>query len=410
MANYIQQLRRASFRGLLFELPAEGNKFGRSVITDEYPGRDTPSHEDMGNGVESFTVTARIGGDDFLRRSEDFKAALLQAGPGTLIHPYYGEIQVIVKNAQRGYTQDAIGVDVFTIEFEKYGDAVYPVAASDTLAGLALSKDNMLSALRGDFLGRFVTESLPDFVGADALKQARGWVSTLEGSMASGGLLTFLTGGMPSWTSIGLGVVDDAFALFDRVSALVKPIKLPVVGSKKTSTPQSATAVIRSLDGVAATTAPQVTGVATSTLPVRQQNAVALEGLFRGTAAAAMADCAQYADYESKEEALAVRALAYDSISSLRDLYGRTGWDDSWRAAGQVMAAIHRDINERIGRLPQTVRVKSAGVASSLAIAQRIYGDDPAVIFDRADDIVRRNRVRHPGFIPAERLEVLIDA
>lgn len=410
MAGYISQLRRASFRGISFEIPSAEAMFGRRVVTDELPGRDTPVHEDMGAATRRFVITAIIAGDYFLQQSKTFEDALNTPGAGELIHPYYGEMQVIVVGQPRAmHDGSAVGVIRYSIEFEKDEDIAYPAVSLDTLSGLSLSADNLLSALRGDFVGRFVTDSLPDFISADAIKQASRWVSTIETALSSGGLLSLLKGEMPSGSSIGLGIVDDVTSLFGRISDLVIPAKTPVVGSAAAKETKSAVTVTRALNDVVATTAPDVTGAATSTLSTRQKNETALECLFRGVAAATIADVAMYADYESKEEALAVRAATYESLSALRDLYGKEGWFDSWKATAQVMAAVQRDINDRVGRLPRTVRVRMATVRSSLVVAHRFYGDDLDGLFSRADDIVRRNRVRHPGFVPVRQLEVLID-
>lgn len=410
MAGYINQLRRPSFRGISFELPMAEARPGRRVVTDELPGRDSPVHEDMGAATRSFSVTAVIGGDSFLQKAATFEDALNTPGAGELIHPHYGELQVVVIGQPRiQHNGSAVGIVTFVIEFQKADDAAYPAVALDTLSGLSFSSANLLSALRGDFIGRFVTDSLPDFISTDAIKQASNWVSTIETALSSGGLLSALKGEMPSWSSIGLGVVNDVTSLFDRIKDMVTPDKTPVIGSASTSTKQSAVATVRALNEVVASTAPDVTGAATATLSTRQQNETALEGLFRGAAAATIAEVAMYADYESKEEALALRSETYESLSALRDLYGQAGWFDSWKATSQVMAAVQRDINDRVGRLPRTVRVRMATVRSSLAVAHRFYGDDLDGMFDRADDIVRRNRVRHPGFVPTRQLEVLID-
>lgn len=410
MAGYISQLRRPSFRGVSFDIPSDEAKFGRRVITDEFPGRDTPAHEDMGAAVTSFSVTAIVSGDGFIQKAKNLQAALSEKGAGALVHPYYGELQVIVVGQpRRQHSGSAVGVVTFVIEFEVFGAPIYPTTALDTLGGLSLSADNLLSALRGDFIGRFVTASLPDFISADAITQASMWVSRIETAMASGGFLSLLKGEMPSWSSIGLGIVDDVFSLYDRVTALVKPFKSPVVGSVTRRTPQSATVVMGALNEVASTSSPDVTGAAASMLATRQQNETALECLFRGAAAAAVARAAMYADYASKEDALRVRDETYESLTALRDLYGQYGWHDSWRATGQLLAAVHRDINERVGRLPMTVRVRMPSVRSSIAVAHRLYGDNLPALFDNAADIVRRNRIRHPGFVPTERLEVLID-
>ena len=56
------ELRRASFRGVPFEVTSSDFKVGRRTQTFEYPQRDTPFTEDLGRSKRTITLTAYVIG------------------------------------------------------------------------------------------------------------------------------------------------------------------------------------------------------------------------------------------------------------------------------------------------------------------------------------------------------------
>ena len=76
--------------------------------------------------------------------------------------------------------------------------------------------------------------------------------------------------------------------------------------------------------------------------------------------------------------------------------------DDLYNSLSDLSAAIVADLGTRPG-LPSLVALTLTVDLPALVIAQRLYGDAA-----RAEDIVARNQVAHPGFVPGGRtLEVL---
>ena len=71
-----------------------------------------------------------------------------------------------------------------------------------------------------------------------------------------------------------------------------------------------------------------------------------------------------------------------------------------------LRAALSADINEVAGRLPSVRILDIASPVPAILIAQHLAGDDPALIEEMTLDLVRRNRIRHPGRVVG-RIEVL---
>ena len=86
----------ASFRGVGFQVAESENKAGgRRIALHEYPGRDVPFAEDMGEITKTFSIEGYIVGDDYLDRGERLIDACNMPGPGELVHPYRGSQQVV---------------------------------------------------------------------------------------------------------------------------------------------------------------------------------------------------------------------------------------------------------------------------------------------------------------------------
>ena len=98
MTKTWENLRPASFRGVAFEVESHSESGGRRVELHEYPLRDTPYAEDLGKKagkwqIEAFLVNGKSG---YAERRDKLREALNASGPGTLIHPYLGELSVSV--------------------------------------------------------------------------------------------------------------------------------------------------------------------------------------------------------------------------------------------------------------------------------------------------------------------------
>lgn len=90
------ELHDASFRGVAFECTSVSAAQAKSVAIHQAPYSNTASVEDMGNDARRLSVNAMYTGDDYLTWRNALEAALLQTGPGELIHPTEGVKQVQV--------------------------------------------------------------------------------------------------------------------------------------------------------------------------------------------------------------------------------------------------------------------------------------------------------------------------
>ena len=110
-----------------FKVEEESAGTGRRVETHEYPNRDKPYTEDLGKVTFRPSITAYVVGDDCFDQRDRLIEALNKPGPGTLVHPTYGELKVCVDGEVRVSTSKSEGRIVrFDLKFVEAGELFTP--------------------------------------------------------------------------------------------------------------------------------------------------------------------------------------------------------------------------------------------------------------------------------------------
>lgn len=411
-------LRTAAWRGVTFEMLDSSHGAGRRWQKTLFPGRDDATHSDLGAEDGPITINALLIGDDYVRRARRLEAACKQPGPGTLLHPWLGELRVRLDGLARFKFEDA-KIRVCTVEmaFERYPDPDAPPSA-DTLTELLDRVDGLLDEGRIMLAGALAP--LGTALGllggvSSALGIVAGlWTGVLgrSGALAAAAALPLdaLTGGVALLAGPGLPI--QAAALLAAVPASVSDAADrapdPAIGPG----PQAA---------VPSPADPRVAAAAlAAAVPLLQapaglpEPAPALALLARLQAAAEAVRATSRIPWDSRDEAAAARDHQDLVLHGLAADLGAAAarqplvYAAAWRAARALRTAASRDLTARLGRLPPVRHLFTIQTMSAWAIANAVAGDVPAAIRPAMLDLVRRNRIRHPGCVPPGRLEVLL--
>ncbi|RJX35669.1 MAG: hypothetical protein C4525_03170 [Desulfarculus sp.] len=414
-----EKLQPASFRGAKFHVRRHGAQVGRRLVKHEFPLRDLPYNEDLGRKARSYSIEAFVIGKDYLAPRDALLAACEEAGPGTLVHPYLGSMQVTCEGCREEESLEDGGYARFSLTFEEAGERRYPAATQDFAqqAGQAAANTRSVS---GDVFAQVYRTVGPAWLAAAAagdikaaLQLARAVVSVLPSPFDQAKLGPFLdqldaaaaaaaasaAAGPSSAAELiagalaGLGGLGSSGQTGGAVWAALEVGKF---GAEPGS--EEASAFGGTLDPVAATTANRKT---------QADNRAAVKALVRELAAAEGVDAALAADYASYQEAAAVRDKLLARLDELMLAAGHDttpGADLRYEALRDLYVATHRAFVTLGADLAREVPYQVPnGVTPALALAYDLYGD-----LDRAEEIARRNRVRHPGALPpGETLQVL---
>lgn len=380
-----------SFRGVGFRTESHEHSGGRRAVVHEFPGRDEPMVEDQGRKARQFSIEVFVAGDAYFRDRDALVAVLNTAGPGTLVHPWLGAMQVSVLDWTLAESTDEGGIGRFSITFSEAG---LPISASQSADGPALSiaaADRAAANAPQAFAAEFGIEGWPAFVEQAAGEIVSGIATFTQFTAGIGGgagpaLRAFETG----LAALGVGgILRTPLTLGHAILGLVQSVSLLTGSSRRRISAFS------SMLSYAPAAAP---AAATPARAAQARNESALFHLYHVAAAAELVRTIAAVSFSSQDEAIAVRNQAIVQLDLLGQSAADAGRDSRVATLDMLRHAVIRDIALRSPGLARTYDSELKATEPALAVANRLYGHDLAPTM--ADDIVARNGVRHPGFVP----------
>lgn len=399
----------ASFRGVPFRVNDESGPVGRDVQIHEYPKKDEPYVEDMGRRTRTYRFTAYVVGANCFDERDALLKALDEPGPGELVHPWYGRKTVTATNeCSVSHRMDEGGVVRFELVFVDSGKLENPKPVTNTGQQLKAAAESVESSA----LDRFQTA-----LGAVDMARVK------ANSLASGvsGIFGAVQGYLSPFTSL-FGTVSGLLDTVMNAPANLSGMLLGALGEITrgfSSFGGSVADVRNSASAVPALAAipspPGTDAAALQTAVVNLFQDVAIANALRDAAEmpAAIPPPSQRVD----APALDVQAASpvavdetpiADDVIGARDAVSAAVWDVALQSDAQHFAVLTDARQAMESHLAQVAR---AGVrltaytpnatVPALVLAYSRYGDAR-----RADEIVARNRLTYPGFVPALPLQI----
>jgi prophage DNA circulation protein len=399
MTSLFENLRPASFRGVPFYVYGSDMETGRRVQVHEYPQRDTPYAQDMGRSTRHPKFDAFVVGEHYVDQANALLGALEAYGPGTLINPWFGSMQASVTGCSVAFSRE-LGYAKFSLSFVESGELTFPSAADSTASLSRTAADNLDVASTDFFSQAFEVAGMIsdvadqatraygtvlDFIAnpAFALASLTGW-NNLPGNLAS---LVALFGGPLKLGQTFSGLLD----LRGKAAAN------GITGSNAVAVP-----ILRGLTRMAGNPAlANPAPVTASTLSAKQVavNGQAIRSHARQVILVQAVRLSSYLD-----------AVVYDDTQALKteltmalDAETLTTTDDNlYQALMTARMAVWQDLTERSRGAARLLTLTPAAVMPALVLAYDLHQDA-----GRADEIIARNNIRNPGFVPALPIKVL---
>jgi len=445
---WILELRQASFRGVPFGVLTTESRFGRRQALHEYPFRDVPYVEDIGRAARRISFNAFLisdsqvyGGGDVLAQRELLVAAAEAAGPGTLVHPTLGRLQVSIPDGgltvrERWDQGRYFEIGLTCIES---GQRIFPGVTISTGEAVASAAGAANSAASSSFASRAVADLLN---GAAVVKQA---VSTVQiwaqkaqllcndatnlydaisnlpgdfGRFFGGRNFGGLTGSTPPVMTSN-ATIDSLIvqATESRAGVAAAALELNTVAANlgagaSSNSPADVAAAAQSLAAalLAATSDPadalRLLGLLadyfpSSATPSSQIGVSmadieqAVGDLVRRASVTAMAQAATTYQPSSQNDAANVRATVTGLLDDEITTAGDQGEDDAYNSLKALRVAVVQDLTTRGATLAPITTFKFGAALPALALALRIYRDA-----GRADQLVTQVNPVHPLFMP----------
>lgn len=401
------QLRRASFRGVPFEVTSSNLSIGRRTQTFEYPQRDDPFTEDMGRSKRTIRITAFVVGYDYIARMKRLIAACEKPGSGRLIHPWLGSMEVTPTDLSAPVFESNRIASV-SLTFVESGKLQYPNALLDVGAKCLSAAQLLVNAEFDEFVRTFDLSGAQDFV-----KEAVGL--DLQGILNSETVQS----------------VCDAFDLADELATLSHDVITLAEGGADAlfnrvldtyglqgfaSTVHAWTDVshrFRSLTQSSELNSAKPQAVASRTTSERIEKANAAgQAMIRGLSVANMVVAASEigTSNDRLDASTPVQTAPYDDLIAVRNEILeaideeslKVSSDPIYEALCESRSAVYEAITQRAENQARLVSFKPSSVQPALVLAYDYYGDA-----SREAEIVGRNKIRHSGFVPAVELKLL---
>ncbi|MBI4800437.1 MAG: DNA circularization N-terminal domain-containing protein [Desulfarculus sp.] len=403
------RMQPASFRGAGFLVEGHDGEVGRRLAVHEYPQRDLPYAEDLGRKARVFKITGLVIGPDYMAARDALLAACEQPGPGTLVHPYHGTMEVVCQACTYREETRAGGRASFSFTFMEAGQRNYPAVELDFTAQAAEAGENV-RAVAGEVFAQVYQTAGPawlaaaltgDFRTALQLVQAvaRNMPSILDGSAVN----RFLADLEATAASVEALVAGGALAVAEALAETVTGLA--------TAGGSAATDGLLDLAAFGAPNASNTHGLGLTAVPAttahrraQAANQDALAALTRRLAISGGVEAALAADYLSHEAATARRDSLLANLDQQMLAAGDAGQDDAYQALRGLYVSTNQAFAAKAVGLAHVRHLAlPPATRPALVLAYDLYGD-----LGRTGQIVAMNNLPHPGLPPAgESLQVL---
>ncbi len=422
----------ASFRGIKFLIEQATVPVGRKGQLHEYPQRDEPFFESLGKQSQIHKVSAFVIGDDCFERRDKLLEALEKEGPGELVHPWLGRMQVNVGECDLSHSRPEGGMARLELTFYPSKPRKFPTGTANTQQQVVKSSETLLqSALRRYKAAMaLVDKARINMIGLrNGLSNVyaiiqRQFTPFLE-------LFTNLSGFIQS-------LVNSPSALSALFSSYFSDFSTS--GLFRTGVSRSSSSSGQGTSGAGTVTAPSYR----SSVAVASQHAEAVAsintvppagGTDTAAAAQAVADLVQDAllvqvaliisempvatqpvtvestpsiDHQAVQPVERPEVPVADDVIELRDALSEAIWNASlkadpehYQALNTLRQALVKHLTAVAASGVRLVDITPAETLPALVLAYRRFGDAT-----RAGEVVQRNRIQHPGFVPAVPLKI----
>lgn len=408
------QMLPASFRGISFLIPQASVPIGMKGQLHEFPQRDEPYFEQLGKQSQVHRLVCWIIGDDCFERRDKFMEAIQTPGPGELVHPWLGRMQVKAGEGELTHDFNAGGMAAFEVTFYPDTPLKFPTAKVNSQQQVVKASDSLLDSA----LARYKTAMAKvdqARLGLARLRNSLSGVYTVIQQQFSSivGVFTNLTGFVQSLMNAPdslSSLFSSYFSEFSVDDYLGDDSGSTYRNTVATATQQTeAVSSINSVSqagGVDAAAASQAAAnlvqdaLLVQVALIISEMPIASQPVSTGTAPSV--------EQQAVQPVVRPEVPVADDVIELRDNLDEAIFQASLKADPahyMVLNTLRQTIVKHLTSVAESgvrlIDITPAETLSALVLAYRRFGDAT-----RESEVVQRNRLRHPGFVPARPIKI----
>jgi len=387
LENYLP----GNFRGVPFKVASHQFKSGRRTQKHEFPQRDRGRTEDLGRALGDGSLELYVIGDDYFAQRNALSAALETEGPGILVHPYLGRL-----NVQAGlYTLSETTVEGrmarFSVQFSEAGEVLFPDEAEDDISNAETNAGLVIDNSQTAFEEAFSVANQPAFVVQDAADKAGAVGDFLEDSVAKvTEPIANLTFAIRNYKA----EIGDLIKAPGELSARIQGMFLTLL-DELNGEPETSSRVLGNFKNFGNDFDPIIGN--TPSRNTQQANEDALLNNVKEMSLANDAKATVETDFASIEDALAGRDNIVEAFNGQLLL---TTDDDLFQSIRDLQTSLTRAI-PRPGTT-ELLTFTPPKTLPALVIVHNLLED-----LSKEQELIDQNAIEHPGFVPGgEEIEV----
>jgi prophage DNA circulation protein len=424
--DWLSTLWPASYKGIGFYFASDDESGGRGLVIHEFPNRDDPYIEDLGEDPRYFEGDAYVHGESADRAAVVFSEMLATRGAGSLVVPIRGPVMVHCQSFRRRHERDKLGYVAFQVKFVRDG-ASFALISVPHLASLAFGAAGALvSEIAGVFAEAVSVIDEADYVISAVTDTARDALLAIDGARLSNlvdldisarlrdaidEIFDLIPALIPRSGKVASADLDAAYAAVARFED--RPTGVPAAVAPATAGPYAAGFAIAVLtrglaDAMPAETAERsmrdlalahvsARAVAYPTAAAKRadDNKDAVARVARLAALTGFAEALTRRTYAARPDGVSARAEAAARFEEELESAGGAANANLFVAIQDLRARVVEYLTRTITDLAPVITVEARLSMPSLWWAHRLYADP-----GRAGELVSRNRVQHPSYMP----------
>lgn len=411
---------QASFKGVPFYVQTSDVSAGRRTVTHEYPQRDEPFTEDLGRSARYYRFDAFVLGNDFTDQAESLRDAIESPGAGTLVHPEFGELQVMAVGGATVSFSQSKRMARFSLEFVEAGLNAFPQADSATQTLSRMSADSLISEAIDYFSNAIEITGIEEYVNATLegdLLDMIGVISSSEIAQVLGFAdrvadlandAISIVGTDPRqfaekfMGAIGLSGLATTAAGWQRAASRLNTLIDNLHGEHEEPTytdvkPQSSITIENNRAAVYTMArigiGAQLVGVTTLVGTQLDTTVQSTDVMTEDGTDVEQENGSSSAPTVSYNEMMQTRQIVVDTLED--EMLNEDIDDELYMTLRESATAVSKDLASRAQSLGQLYDYDAGTVLPASVIAMELYGDAT-----RSEEICIRNSVRNPGFCP----------
>lgn len=410
---------QCTFRGVPFAVSGSSGQVGRRVATHDYPGHDGVWSEDLGRQGRRWQIAGLLVGPQCYTIRDLLQQAVERKGPGLLIHPSLGILNVCCVNfefSERSGFTNVIDLKLGFVEQKELLSSLITAGLHALIAGASMAL-GAVSAAGFVSTGASLFNHGPS-VAASARAAALSWSSALLSTATrpqSVGQAAGTVAGNNGRYFGNSGTLSSADALSDLASYRAN-LSGSVSSLSTAASPRAVADAVAAIAGqyTAGITDPSVRiGLLTPhvTVPTALLSPITKQASLLSEAEAAIQPWTHLlcllslvgplaealSDWQPDTSTQARNMLIWvaDLFDQLQTVAGNNNLDDLYQAVADLAANTLSDLGQKSASLPDLITIQRGRPVPALTLAQQLYGDGA-----RGDELAAKASATHPAFMP----------